>query len=122
MKKMNLVFSALGLFFVFYIYGCKETVSDPNVDPNVVTIGNQVWMAKNLDVVTFRNGAQYQRLRLMMNGEQLVSKNNQLGVIMKTIQQIFKNMADYTIGMQLKIHGALNLLALEFQLMPNGLK
>jgi len=56
MKKMNLVFSALGLFFVFYIYGCKETVSDPNVDPNVVTIGNQVWMAKNLDVVTFRNG------------------------------------------------------------------
>lgn len=53
---MNLVFSALGLFIVFYINGCKETVSDPNVDPNVVTIGNQVWMTKNLDVSTFRNG------------------------------------------------------------------
>ena len=60
MKKMkqvsNIVLSALGLFIAFYSYGCKETVSDPNVDANVVTIGNQVWMTKNLDVVTFRNG------------------------------------------------------------------
>ncbi len=52
----NIVLLSLGLFIAIYSYGCKETISDTNVDQNIVTIGNQVWMTKNLDVSTFRNG------------------------------------------------------------------
>lgn len=34
-------------------YPCNDTISSEN---KVITIDNQIWMTKNLDVITFRNG------------------------------------------------------------------
>jgi uncharacterized protein (TIGR02145 family) len=52
MKKLLLALTGILLFTT-----CKKGNTDPNtiVIPSV-TIGTQVWMLKNLDVITYRNG------------------------------------------------------------------
>ena len=43
-------------FFTFLLFtGCKKDSNNTDNIPSV-TIGSQVWMVKNLDVVTYRNG------------------------------------------------------------------
>src|SRR5690242_1829855 len=47
------------IFVLIFIYGCKKgnsTTSNGGGGVPSVTIGNQVWMLKNLDVTTYRNG------------------------------------------------------------------
>lgn len=74
MKIKNPILYCL-LFFAILFFSCKkrEDIIDESNQPNLtnidtlvhenkissistVTIGNQIWMTKNLDVITFRNG------------------------------------------------------------------
>lgn len=57
--KGNIAFLVNVLFIAFMITNCSEDSSTNNSDDGefeTVTIGNQVWMAENLDVDHYRNG------------------------------------------------------------------
>ena len=54
----NLLFALSSLLLLLLFSGCekKEDQDDDTDSYESVTIGDQVWMVKNLDVVTYRNG------------------------------------------------------------------
>lgn len=55
MKKVSLILSAV-VMTAMMLSSCGDGASTAEGASNEVTIGNQVWMTKNLDVSTFRNG------------------------------------------------------------------
>lgn len=55
MKKVNLILSAV-VIAVIMLNSCGYFASKEEGASKEVTIGSQVWMTKNLDVLTFRNG------------------------------------------------------------------
>ena len=55
MKKVSLILSAV-VITAMVLSSCGEGASNEESASNEVTIGSQVWMTKNLDVSTFRNG------------------------------------------------------------------
>ena len=55
MKKLNIASILCGLILCITACGNK-TEEDPTNAPGEVTIGNQVWTSKNLDVSKFKNG------------------------------------------------------------------
>ena len=48
--------SLYALAFVFLLFGCKKDKKTNDENISGITIGTQVWEAKNLDVTTYRNG------------------------------------------------------------------
>lgn len=53
-RKVNL---SLVLILIIFITSCGDNPSEPNKDYyEKVTIGNQIWMKKNLDISNYRNG------------------------------------------------------------------
>lgn len=57
----GIIFHILSLVISISSFGCKENGNNSSLETNkdtigIVTIGNQVWMSKNLDLETFRNG------------------------------------------------------------------
>ena len=55
MKKVSLILSAV-VMTAMMLSSCGDGASTAEGASNEVTIGTQVWMTKNLDVATFRNG------------------------------------------------------------------
>jgi uncharacterized protein (TIGR02145 family) len=55
MKKVSLILSAV-VMAAMMLSSCGRVASNAESASNEVTIGSQVWMTKNLDVATFRNG------------------------------------------------------------------
>jgi uncharacterized protein (TIGR02145 family) len=56
MQKLFLILGVLGLFTIASCSSDKGTNQDDKDKFETVTIGNQVWMQKNLDVTHYRNG------------------------------------------------------------------
>ena len=54
MKKLNIASILCGL--ILCITACGPSIKTPSDDKGEVTIGNQVWTSKNLDVSKFKNG------------------------------------------------------------------
>ena len=54
MKKLNIASILCGL--ILCIASCGPSIKAPSDDKGEVTIGNQVWTSKNLDVSKFKNG------------------------------------------------------------------
>ena len=56
MKKLSIIF----LLSIFAIISCEEATTEPDendtTEINKISIGNQTWMAENLDVSLYRNG------------------------------------------------------------------
>ena len=76
--------------------------SEPEIDNfRDVQIGNQVWMAENLNVAISGMVIRFLMLIQMTDGKRPERTNNPLGVITITTQQMEKNMGNYIIGMRL---------------------
>lgn len=84
------------------------------------TIGTQVWMVKNLDVVTFRNGDSIREVRSSEEWYWQVCAKNPLGVFMKMTSKLVNVMVNCIIGLQLLIQEVWRPMVGIYLLIRNG--
>ena len=65
-----------------------------------VTIGTQVWMTKNLDVSTFRNGDPIPQAKTKEEWEKACDNKLPAWAIMKMTRRMVQNMVSCIIGMR----------------------
>ena len=77
------------------IYGCQSPVEHTNVKDKVaeiiydstdITVGNQIWMSRNVETVVFRNGDTIYQAKNMSEWLQAGMEKNQHGALIISIQ------------------------------------